>query len=296
MVRKILLTILLLTAASCGTEEDACAQALLFSDDFDGGAATGWDELFFTDSHYTPTTAESKYVTTPASPTGSSHVIHYYALINTNEVNVVKLQHDFVSGDESEVYAIWHEYFAADYPFPSTSQKMLRLFFYDESFPASRKEITVVVSQENLYVDYSFACGLWGDSSLCNVDFAENTGATPHPTNQWVEWKLWVKLNTPGDTDGFIRLYRNDVLDLSNESVDLRGTDTKGFNSILFGMNYSMAGGDGNLPSSGSRYIGTIQIYDGEPAAEGGGGDPVPGPQCSASRQKDYRRLNRGRQ
>jgi hypothetical protein len=108
MMRQFLLAILLLTG--CG-EYPAEAQTLLFSDDFDGGTATGWDEAFFTDTHYTPTTAESKYVTTPASPTGASHVIHYYALDDTNEVNVVKLTHDFVSGDESEVFAVWYEYF-----------------------------------------------------------------------------------------------------------------------------------------------------------------------------------------
>jgi hypothetical protein len=111
------------------------------------------------------------------------------------------------------------------------------------------------------------------------VDFGNNSSpsaATPHPTNQWVKWELHVKLNTPGLTDGFIRLYRNDTIDLSNEAVDLRGTDTKGFNSILFGMNYSMAGGDGNIVGSGSRYLGPISIYDGEPVEASSTGGFLP--------------------
>ncbi len=273
------------TLAFLGCGDECDAQNLLFSDNFNSGSATGWTEASFAAGNYTPNTAATNYVSSPAQ---GAYAVHYYALTGTNEVNAAKLTYEFVSL-EDEVFLVWYDYFSTDFPFASTSQKMARLYYYNESFPASRKEITVVSSQENLYVDYSFACGLWGDSSLCNVDFANASGATPHPLDQWVKWSLHVKLNTPGFSDGFIRLYRNDSLYLSNTNVDLRGTDTRGFNAFWVGGNYSMAGGDGDLTSSGSRYIDSIEVYDGQPSATETAG------KCSSARVNQIRRGGGGR-
>lgn len=246
----------------------AFGQTLLFSDNFDGGVATGWDEVYFEAANYTPNTAEDKYTTSP-TPVSGSHAAHYYARSGTNEIQACKFTHNLVA-NQNEIFLRWYDYFETGFPFATTSQKMARVLFYDESFPASRKEITVVARGVSGSVEYEYQCGLWGDSSLCNVDFGESTGAISHPTDVFTLWELHISLNTPGSTDGFVRLYKNETLYLSNEGIDLRGTDTKGFNAVWVGGNSSMA--SGTLSSSGSRYIDAIEIWDSDPGAVGGGG------------------------
>lgn len=240
---------------------------LIFSDNFDGGVASGsWNEVYFNATSYTPNTSEAKYEGSSPAPVDGSHCVHYFAQSGTNEIDAVKLDYAFAS-DISEVFISWREFFATGYPWPTSSQKLFRLYYYNESFPASRKEIGVLVQTANADVNLQLFCGLWGDSSLCNVDSAIHSNEA-HPENQWVKWSVHVKLNTPGSSDGFIKLYKNDTLYLSGIDIDLRGTDTKGFSNFWIGGNYSMLSG-GTLASDGHRYIDKVEVYDGDPGASG---------------------------
>lgn len=165
----------------------------------------------------------------------------------------------------TELYLEWHEYFDSGYCWPSSSQKLIRIGFYDESFPESRKEFGYLVQTSNGDVNIQYFCGQWGNTTNCNVSGAVYSGEA-HPTNQWVKWGYWLKLNTSGSSNGFIKVYKNDVLYLDTGNVSLIGNDTKGVNFLWVGGNYSMLGG-GTAACSGHRYIDDVAIYSTQPTA-----------------------------
>ena len=267
---------------ACG-DEQANAADLLFSESFESQSATTWTA--YPDSrHYTPNTAQSLYVTTQAHE--GSYSANYYALSGTNERTPVMFYADPTDFNEitgtsdgtTEIYFQWHDYFTSTYPFPSSQQKLFRIGYDNVSFPAEKKEITVGIQTSNADVDLGYFCGQWGDSSACNVGAALHTNQ-PIATNQWVKLAIWIKLNTPGSSDGFIRFYIDDVLAMEGTSLNLRGTNTKGFNFLWLGGNYSMLSG-GTLSGNGNRYIDDVKWYDSQPDAAP---DPSPSPSPSAS-------------
>lgn len=241
---------------------------VILSDDFETGAAsTSWSDVTLEPNWYVPDTAIPLYVDTPVH--GGSYSIHYYAMAGTNEEGPFYLGLD-MDPTEDELYVSWWEYFDGDYCWPTGSQKMLRIGNFSGGDNV-RKDFTMVTRESGANVGYEYQCDRTGEG-ICDTGLGTNSEEI-HPLDQWVHWALHIKLNTPSASDGFIKLYKNNVSFLSDLNLDLRGSDTTGFDKLWLGGNYSQEGGVGTLSCNGHRYLDDITIYDAEPAAE-----PTPTP------------------
>lgn len=238
---------------------------LVLRESFDGGTISPlWGEpMFLSDSHYTPNTSEVSISSNIFH--SASFAAHYYTVEGTNERTSIQLRmsadqmHALFGGEPEELYVEWWEYFAKGYCFPTSSQKLFRAGFDDSAFPASKKEYGVLASSSNSNLSYAAFCGLWGDSSDCSVDIPGNTGVSL-PLGEWAKIGIWIKLNTPGEADGFIRFYLNNSVIRKSENANLRGNNTRGLNYFWIGGNYSNLNG-GKLACSGHRYIDDIAVY-----------------------------------
>ena len=254
----------------------ANAADLLFSDGFESqNCATGWTKTVDA-THYTPSTSENQFETTPVQ--AGTYSMNYYGLVGTNEhvsiqcgMGASELSAIGITSSTDEFYQRWYMYVETGYPWATSSQKIGR---WGWSSGASKKEIGIIVSNTNDFIQINTFCGLWGDTSLCNQEHFENYG--PGVTeNGWHQYAWWVKLNTPGQADGFQRLYIDDMETavLDDQGINIRGNDTNGFDFMWFMGNYSML--SGSLPSSGSIFLDEFEIYNTKPDAEAGddGGD-----------------------
>jgi hypothetical protein len=255
------------------------AQSPLFSDGFEGSpcAVNAGSSLNTDTDNYTPNTAQTTFV---ASPTNSgSCAAHYYTLIGTNEqtpwqqsFNAAQLSAIGITDTTTEMYFEWYDYFDGDYCFPTSSQKLLRLGF---ETGANKKEIGVVTQSSNADFNLQYFCGQWGDSSLCNIGDAVHTN-DPLPLDTWNKIGVWVLFNTPGASDGFIKVYLNDALVMTTGDANIRGNSTKGIDFAWIGGNYSMLSG-GTAACSGSRYIDDVKIYSTMPGSPTPTPTPTPG-------------------
>ena len=245
--------------------EAVIGRGLVLEDSFENAEISPrWGEPLIVDAeHYAPATRESVFSNKVVR--NGSFAGHYYTLAGSNEKTPwqVILREPQISnifgGLPEEMYVEWAEYFEDGYCFPTSSQKMVRLGFDNPSIPESKKEYGVVTQTGNRNLNYQMFCGAWGNNSNCSVDFGTHS-ERPIPTGRWVKLGFWVKLNTPGKSDGHARLYLDDSLLISNSDVDLRGRDTRGINYLWIGGNYSMLAA-GGLRCSGHRYIDDIKIY-----------------------------------
>jgi hypothetical protein len=244
---------------------------LLLADDFDGGGVSAsWSGPYFNSDFYTPTTSAEKFTTSP-TPVSGSHVVHYFALDGRSEGTPFQLGLEI---DTDELYVSWHEYFESAYCWPTGSQKMLRIGNFNGG-TGVRKDFTMVTRESGSNVGYEYQCD--SDEGICPTGMGHNS-ETAHPEDQWVHWVMHLKLNTPDDSDGFIKLYKDGTLFLTNLNMDLRGSDTTGFDTVWLGGNYSMEGGVGTLGCDGNRYLDDIAIYSGEPTLEPIPATPTPTP------------------
>lgn len=230
---------------------------------FDGGKAIALRESFLA-SHYEPTTQIQKYAFS------DRWYAQYYALKGTNERTPIQFEcdHDMVFkllGQETfqEFWMDWFEYFPAAYPFPSSGQKILRVGYDHGQHPESKKDFTFATLNDNTNVQASWYLGQWGDKTYGVVDQGLNSGK-PHPLAAWVNWRIGVKLNTPGSADGFVRVYQNSKLFTSMESQNIRGADSRGYNQFWWGGNYSNLPG-GVLKGSGIRRMANFSWYGTDP-------------------------------
>lgn len=236
--------------------------SLLISDGFNGSASASWSETVFDTDHYSPSTSAQRYTTSP-TPHEGTHALHYFALSGTNEEIPFKFQYN-LPASRDELYVEWMQYVDSDYCWPDGSQKLIRAGYYDDAHPESQKEVNVIVQTSNTDVNLQVFCGAWGNSSLCSTDFAVHSDEA-HPEDAWVRWSLHIRLNTPGSTNGFVRLYKNSSLYLDSGARNIRGTDTRGLNYFWIGGNYSMAGGVGTLACDGSAYVDDLVAWDQKP-------------------------------
>lgn len=244
----------------------------LFSDGFEGsagvcGVSSGWGQALGGDAlHYVPNSGQTTFVATPTH--GGACAGNYFLMSGTNErqpwmigMDATKIS-SLYGGEATELYMTWYEFYPTGYPWATGSQKILRWYLnHDPSDPGSRKEYNLWIANSGANVQINRFCGVWGNSTNCNVDAYVNSSEGP-PLNQWVKWGYWLKLNTPGETDGFVRLYKDDSLYLSMVDVDMRGNDTHGVDTFWIGGPYSQAGGVGTLATDGHRYIDDVTLYD----------------------------------
>lgn len=248
-----------------GVTPPATGAALLLSEDFAGNAIT---------SPYL-----SAWSSTPNAYTGTIKAFeayagksagHYYAQKGTNEQTPWQVMIDrdsaqTVFGKESfdEFCFEWQEHFVTPYPWATAGQKMFRVGYENDAVAASRKSAELACLDSGTNMQFA---AYWGGTSGANSEWFKNTGIA-HPTNRWVKWRVWMKLNTSGKADGFIRVFQDDKPFIAGESLKLRDdTDPRGFNWCWIGGNYSQRGGVGTLASNGHRYITALRLWNTSPA------------------------------
>jgi len=114
-------------------------------------------------------------------------------------------------------------------------------------------------------------CGTLIDGNLIATGDGYNT------KDQWDELVFYIKLNTPGVSDGAMQIIINGESAALAESISLRGTGTMPFNDGWVGGNLSNVGDDPATPTT--RYFDDIRIWSGDnrDAFLGSGSTPIQG-------------------
>lgn len=182
--------------------------------------------------------------------------------------------HSSVGGDKvEEVYLKLSSKFSSQYDtWPSNSHKIALLNLTDGESNDRRYQVMVNVDRDGRYfVEHSYI-DTWQFFGL-----SQNTGGDPAGVRygQWDDLKLYVRLNTPGASDGIIRLYVNEELKVDYTNVNIRQNTSYGLNKLIlssYATDQSMA--------SGYQYYDDWSISSIEP---NDWVSPLPAPQLSIS-------------
>lgn len=159
------------------------------------------------------------------------------------------------SSELEEFYVQWEENFPRDHDFADGSQKLVRFKYWEDGEPLGA-EITLQdqYSNGNLQVFMFHPSG---------TDYGLNTGMSM-PVDRWVKMGLWCKLNTPGSSDGFCRVYMDDSQIASVESMNIRGNDQRGFNQMWVGGNHT---NQKATVKASVRFIDNIRLFSSKPSS-----------------------------
>ena len=273
--RRSIAACVLLTFCACGggggggvkLGTNTAPARLLLADSFEESSVNPLWVLNTLSSNYSGS-GGSPFIHSPDHDGGTA--LRYSILRGQNEVSPVVLNADkahlsaIVGAPEAEeAYFEWHEYFEQEYAFPDGSQKLLRFGFDDPEQTSSKKEVGVGIQSQNSDLNIQYFCGQWGDSSSCDVGNALHSNRAI-PTGRWVKLGFWVRLNTPGESDGLLQLFVDGELLLDGRDLDLRGSDDHGFNFMWLGGNVSVVSGHG-IERSSSRYLDNVRWYSTKP-------------------------------
>ena len=197
---------------------------------------------------------------------GHGCVLQQYVPQGVDEVTSAEV---LMEGDEAfqratgnsqaeEFYVEWQEFFPDDHDFADGSQKLMRFTYWrdgDDSGPGANLVLQTNNSNVQLTMDDSHG----KDGSY--IDLFTNTERSL-PTGRWVDLGVWVRLNTPGDSDGFAKAYMDGEEIVNMENISNRGEDWRGFNVMWVGGNHT---NQKNTVKASNRYIDNIRWYDRKP-------------------------------
>jgi len=260
---------LLLLLVVCST---AHAADLLISDDFEtGDVSASWDEVNWNNNFYTPTTSATKFVSSSPAPHGGSYALHGFLPDGAASESTAFDLRLFPSGVTQPHYDFWI-YVKSGYDY-GTWQKIARAGAFD----VAGGEVEFNLTQDEGQLQLQVLC--YGNA-CCDVDRGFWTGEYL-PTDQWVHVVWSSKLNTPGSSDGYTKLWINDELVEDQSNIDVRGSCTDSLNTMWIGGPHSTA-----LTADSSRYFDDIKLYDGVPEATP---TPTPDPQVGTIRRNSVR-------
>ncbi|MGE3510594.1 MAG: heparin lyase I family protein, partial [Vicinamibacterales bacterium] len=139
---------------------------------------------------------------------------------------------------------------------PTYDQKIAVMNLTD-SGGARRYQVIVNVTQGSYVVQHT-DIDAW---RFYNLD--QNVGAPVTVRfDQWDKLKLHVRLNTPGQSNGIVRLWVNDQLKLDRTNVNIRAGTSLGLNKLIVGS-YS------NPPHNGPgvQWIDEVRLASTDPDA-----------------------------
>lgn len=142
-----------------------------------------------------------------------------------------------------EVYLQFHSKFSPGYTWPARQSHKLALLNLTDPVNGQRKyQVYVYVTSDGQYaVDYSHI------DSWRFFGLAQNVGEPVSARfSEWDGLKLYVKLNTPGELDGIVKLWVNGTLKLDHRNLDLRENTSFNMNKlILSSYTSNQSGSDG---------------------------------------------------
>lgn len=138
---------------------------------------------------------------------------------------------DFYTINRAKVEEVWLRFsskFDAGYGWADRSHKMAIINLTDGA-GARRYQVYVYVNPSGQYAaDYSYI-DTWQFFGL-----GQNRGTVLSPRfGQWDKIKLYSRLNTPGQSNGIVRMWVNDELKLEYTNLNIRQGTSYGFNKLI---------------------------------------------------------------
>jgi hypothetical protein len=163
------------------------------------------------------------------------------------------------------VFVRFYEYYDTDFDF-AAGMKTLRLQSFNEAAGVNYYDL----------IAYSTAVPASGSSNYCGVNAMRSIALSRNGGFRWAEPSLslqrnrWyaieteIKLNTPGVSNGEVRMWVDGQNVMQATGIDIRGTDTHNINRISIGGWYSNgAGGNNPCPNPAAvsrRYIDDVVV------------------------------------
>jgi polysaccharide lyase-like protein len=129
-----------------------------------------------------------------------------------------------------ELYMAVDTKFSSDYEWPQNTQKIAILNLSDGISTARRYQTILAVWSDGTYGVELSDIGDWRFTAL-----RQNTnGPAEGPANAaWDRLKVYVRLNTPGVSDGAVRMWVNGDLKLDHQNLDIRETTDYGIGRFI---------------------------------------------------------------
>lgn len=237
----------------------------LLEEDFETGTyATWWSETYTEAAKYSPNvfppSAAQSQVQSDVKYSGSYALNYFIPQGSVSDSQPIKLSllqwsaqptKDIYTliGSRSELYVEWYEFFATGYPWAGTAQKMIQFGYFDaneEGHPVGDTsedwEIMYMVHVNNTFqqLDFNYASNSrWSLTRDVNE---------PESENEWIKKGIHFRLNDIGQSNGFFRLYYNDVNIMTKMAIPSQaggGEDLElapvphNINSFSIGLNWS---------------------------------------------------------
>lgn len=146
---------------------------------------------------------------------------------------------DYYFGDHStvrgtKVEEVWLRFYsrfdsAGGWPTSGWETKLALLNLTDGQSSERRYQVFLIVNNQQQYVPVYSNISSWVFNHL-----QPNVGPRPVARlGQWDKLKMFVRLNTPGSSNGIIRLWVNDQLTVDYSNVNIRGGTAYGMNKLL---------------------------------------------------------------
>jgi len=172
--------------------------------------------------------------------------------------------------DLDEFYAVWYELYLTGWEF-AVGQKLMRWGNVNGA-PGPYYQTTMLIFNDPL-IDPYISEGIYtqhysqpdGGGPAIDLEYYWN-GLVP--VNGWNQFRWHQKLNTPGSSDGFEKVWFNDALILDNLNLNLRGDIVENIQFHQYGMNATFQGvyNGGNGPQEDIyRYFDHMRVWDGDP-------------------------------
>lgn len=219
------------------------------------GAAPIWEDEFDDgvplNQKYEDTAASGMSQTTVSPLTGTHSLQQQYSSGQVDAGWVIKwLDH---LGQDGPVFMRWYHMFEAG--FEGFPPKMARIRYRNRSTWHSPMEIHCWLDTSAAFggtvnvdvkAEHSSQANSSGWLAVVRSDFSF---ANPANLGRWVCFEMEVRLNTPGQSNGWYRLWIDNELKVERMDVDLRGSQTYGLNEAALDCYWN-----GGSPKSQSRF------------------------------------------
>ena len=168
-----------------------------------------------------------------SSPNSGNYCARATLTANTHSDNYLDYyfgDHPSYGGDKvEELYLQVYSKFSPGYIWPNDDQKIALLNLTDGQSSQRRYQVGIMVNSEGQYYIEHTDIDDWRFYGL-----SQNQGITTSVrAAEWDKLKLYVKLNTPGMSNGIVKFWINDILKLSYTNVNIRENTSFGMSKLI---------------------------------------------------------------
>ena len=195
---------------------------LPFESDFEEGNWTEWNGGHSSSMSIISDNANSGSYCARAPLTAGTHSDNYLDFYFGDHINY--------GGDKlEEVYLRVYSKFNSGYVWPNDDHKIALINITDGQTSQRRYQVGILVNNQGQYFVEHTDIDDWRF-----YDMPQNQGSPVDVRfDVWEKLKLYVKLNTPGNADGILKLWVNDVLKVSYTNVNITENTGYGLNKLI---------------------------------------------------------------